>query len=68
MRAVKFLLGVLIGATVGAVVVLLIAPQSGEDTQQMITDKFESILSEGKKAYEERRAELESQINAMHRG
>lgn len=67
MRAVKFLLGMIIGAMLGAVAVLLIAPQSGEETQRMITEKFEGIISEGKKAYEERRIELEQQINAMHR-
>ncbi len=64
MRAIKFLLGAMIGATIGAAVVLLIAPQSGEETQRMITEKFESVISEGKKAYEERRSELERQINA----
>ncbi len=63
MRAIKFLVGMMVGATIGAAAVLLIAPQSGEETQRMITEKFESVLSEGKKAYEERRSELEKKIN-----
>ncbi len=63
MRAIKFLVGMMIGAVVGAAAVLLIAPRSGEETQRMITEKFEAVLSEGKKAYQERRSELERQIN-----
>ncbi len=65
MRALKFLLGLLIGGTIGASLVLLVAPQSGEDTQRKLSEKMEMLLEEGKKAFDARRAELEAQMNAL---
>jgi len=65
MRVLKFLLGLLIGGTIGASLVLLVAPQSGEDTQRKLSEKMEMLLEEGKKAFDARRAELEAQMNAL---
>ncbi len=65
MRALKFLLGILVGSMIGASLVLLVAPQSGEDTQKKVAEKMEMLLAEGKKAFEARRAELEAQMNAL---
>ncbi len=67
MRAVKFLVGVLVGAAIGATVVLLIAPQSGDETQRMVTEKFDTLFEEGKKAYAARKNELKQQIEVMQK-
>lgn len=65
MRALKFLFGVLVGGMIGALLMLLIAPQSGEDTQKKVSEKMEMLLEAGKKAFEARRTELEAQMNAL---
>ena len=43
MSAGKFLGGFLIGGAVGALVGLLLAPQSGEETREMLGDKAKDI-------------------------
>ena len=68
MRALKFLSGLLVGGMIGAVLVLLIVPQSGAETQKMVSKKMGTLLEEGKKAFDARRAELEAQMNALQRG
>ena len=50
--------GLVLGAAVAAGVVLLFAPQSGAETRQMIQDRIEAILEEGRQAAEDRRSEL----------
>lgn len=57
--------GLLLGAAVGAGIVLLFAPRSGADTQQMIRDRVQAILSEGQQAAEARRLELTTQFEAL---
>lgn len=58
----KFFEGVIIGAVVGAAVALLMAPQSGKQTQGTIKERINLVLDEGKRAAAERRAELEAQL------
>ena len=57
--------GLVIGAAVGAGLVLLFAPQSGEETQQMIRDRFDAIVAEGQEAAEARRLELTERFEAL---
>jgi gas vesicle protein len=54
--------GLTLGAALGAVAVLLLTPQSGEDLKQMIRDRVNLIMEEGRRAAAERRAELEAQF------
>lgn len=68
MRAIKFLLGVMVGSIIGAAMVLLIAPQSGEETQKMFSEKMETLMEEGRKAFDARREELEEQMSVLQRG
>jgi gas vesicle protein len=54
-----------LGATVAAGLVLLFTPQSGADTQQLIRERVEAILSEGRQAAEMRRLELQMQFDTL---
>ena len=58
----KLFQGFILGALVGAAVSLLMAPQSGPQTQDTIKGRVNTVLDEGKRAAAERRAELEAQL------
>lgn len=64
-RSLKFAGGFLLGALLGAGVVLLLAPHSGAETQQLIQERIQAILEEGRQAAEERRLELNAQLEAL---
>lgn len=49
----KILLGVLAGATVGAALSLLFAPERGSTTRQQISEKTEDILENLKNKFED---------------
>lgn len=68
MRTLKFMAGMLVGALCGAIVVLLITPQSGEDTQLMMTEKMNTLRGEAKKAFDTRKMSLEKQIADLQAG
>ena len=57
--------GFFLGALLGAGLVLLFAPRSGDETQQLIRDRVEVVLSEGRQAAEARRLELTTQFVAL---
>jgi gas vesicle protein len=65
MKAVRFLSGMLMGALVGAALVLFLAPRSGGDTRRLIQERVDAILAEGRRAAEERRLELQTQFEAL---
>lgn len=62
MGVIRFLSGAIVGALVGAVIALLLTPQSGEDFQRQMRERAEQIMEEGRRAAAERRAELEAQF------
>lgn len=64
-RIVQFLTGVLFGALVGAGLVLLLVPQSGDDTRQMIRDRVDAIRAEGERAAEAKRLELKARFEEL---
>lgn len=64
-RAFSLAAGLLLGAAVGAGIVLLVAPRSGADTQQVIRDRFNAILAEGQQAAEMRRIELSERFQSL---
>lgn len=64
-RMLRIMSGVLLGATVGAGLVLLFAPQSGVETRRMIEERIEAVLAEGRQAAETRRLELQSQFETL---
>ena len=62
MKFVQFLSGLIIGAVTGAAVVLLLAPQGGEETRRQIQERVQTIIEEGRAAGEARRLELITQL------
>jgi gas vesicle protein len=64
-RFMAFAAGALCGAVVGAVVALLLTPMSGAELQEQARTRFEDIAEEGRKAAEQRRAELERQLRQL---
>jgi gas vesicle protein len=64
-RSVQFLEGLVLGAALSAAVVLLFAPQSGDQTRQMIRERVQEVVDEGRQAAEERRLELTAQFERL---
>ena len=66
-KAINFLIGISLGALVGAGVALLLAPVSGTELQTQIRDQVERIEIEVKTAATERRSELEEQLASLRK-
>ncbi|HFD38302.1 MAG TPA: YtxH domain-containing protein [Anaerolineae bacterium] len=64
-KALRLSAGFLFGAVVGAGLVLLLAPQSGDETRRLIRERIELILEEGRRAAEERRQEMLAQFESL---
>ena len=64
-RFLSFLAKVFSGALVGATIVILLAPASGEELRIQIQERATYIQDEVKNAAIERRAELEEQLSAL---
>lgn len=62
---VRFVVGLLLGAVVGVGLVVLFAPQSGEELRKRVRDRVEEVLAEGQRAAEERRVELVAQFEDL---
>ncbi len=67
-KNISFLMGVLSGAIVGAVIAILLAPRSGDELQGQMRARVQELIEEGRRAAAARRAELESQLEAFKRG
>ncbi len=57
--------GLLLGMLVGAGLVLLFVPRSGDETQRLIQARVDAIRGEGKRAAETRRRELQAQFEVL---
>jgi gas vesicle protein len=64
-RGSKFVSGFMLGALFGVTLVLLYAPRSGAETQQLIRDRIQAILDEGRQAAEDRRLELTERFETL---
>jgi len=64
----NFVLGALIGGLVGSSLVMLFAPASGEEIRKEIEDYFKNLKEEINRAADEKRAELEAQLEKMRAG
>lgn len=60
----SFLAGSISGIVVGAVVVLLVTPASGEELLEAAEQRVTLARSEARRAMEERRLELEQQFQS----
>ena len=64
-RTVTVAGGLLFGAMLAGGLVLLLAPRSGAETQQVIRDRVQSVVSAGQEAAEARRLELTERFEAL---
>lgn len=64
-RFSNFIMGAFLGALVGAVAALLLAPASGEDLQTRAREKLASLRDEVKDAYASRKSQLEAELEAL---
>jgi gas vesicle protein len=63
----NFLSGMVLGAAVGAVTALILAPESGSQLRKDIRREIDEILNEGRRAASDRRSELEDQLAQLRR-
>jgi gas vesicle protein len=61
------LAGFVLGSVVGGAVGLMLAPRPGRETQAVIRNRVNLVLEEGRRAAEDRRAELEAQFAEARR-
>ena len=57
-KTLRFTLGLALGAGIGAVAAMLVAPQSGKVTKDQLQARINEALSAGKAAQNEREKEL----------
>lgn len=63
MNPLKFLFGFSVGCAVGWMATILLTPQSGEEVREAIRNRVEEVIEEGRRAAEQRKAELEREFN-----
>jgi gas vesicle protein len=64
----NFILGALLGGLIGSSLAMLFAPASGEKTREEIQRYFKNIQEEVNRAADEKRAELEAQLQSLRSG
>jgi gas vesicle protein len=66
-RVISFISGAVMGALVGATLVLLLTPASGEELRTKMQEQARKIQEEVKSATEARRSELEEQLATLRK-
>ena len=64
-KAMAFTFGAIIGGVLGAVTALLLAPSSGDELRSAIQKQVDSLQMEIKDAAQQKRAELEAQLEEL---
>jgi gas vesicle protein len=64
-RFMSFLTGAMIGALVGSLTALLLAPASGDELRARARDRASSFRDDVREAYEARVAQLEAEIETL---
>ncbi len=59
----SFVGGALIGAAIGAGVIVFTTPKSGEETRQTLSERWQNALEVGKRAARDREQELWADFN-----
>lgn len=65
MKILRFMEGLLLGAAVGAMLSLLLTPESGERLRGRISAEIGRVQTEIKSAASDRRMELEQQLSSL---
>ncbi len=63
-RMGKFLFGAMLGGVIGSVLILLYAPESGDQTREALKYRFNDFVSQIKDAVDQRREQLLREIEA----
>jgi len=58
----RFIFGALIGAFIGSSIVILLAPESGEETREALSSRINNLAKQISIAVAERKAELLKEI------
>ena len=66
-RFMTFVSGIVCGALVGSVVILLVTPESGKEFRERLAERFAGFRDEIKRAYESRMAQMESELEGLGR-
>ena len=61
-KAVRFVMGAIMGGILGGAIVLLLAPGSGNETRTAIQQRLIEIKQQMRKAIDERQAFLEEEL------
>lgn len=64
-RMFGFLIGIFTGALVGAVIALLLAPESGENLRGQLRDRGQNFLSDIRHSADARRIELRGRLESL---
>lgn len=67
-RFIQFLTGFFVGGILSSALVILFAPVSGTDVRERLSSYVTNLRDEIKTAAQERRAELEAELNALRSG
>jgi len=67
-RFFTFLSGVLSGAVVGSVLVLLFTPYSGKELKSSVQKRIQILQNEMRAAYDERKTQLEAELESLRKG
>jgi gas vesicle protein len=68
MRLMRFLAGFVVGMSLGAAIGLLLAPQSGSETLDLVRGRVQGILDEGRQAAEQTRADAHARLADLKQG
>jgi gas vesicle protein len=66
-RFMMIFTGAVVGALVGAVAALMLAPGSGEELRQRMRDRVGGLRDEVREAYHARRTQLEAELEALRK-
>ena len=64
-RIMNFFAGLIVGGLIGATVIILVTPASGEEIRSQIQDRSIQLKDEIKAVADARRAELERELAAL---